>query len=122
MGSSAAWHGRCIRATPSGKRSSRLGNLGSSLADLVGGEEMIGPRVADRVEEAGAAVDMAPPLGMMALGIGAHIEKGVPVLVAQIRRLRWPIDMRLAAVAELQFRPFPAIWAVDAEQMRPHQN
>src|SRR3546814_14406425 len=81
---------------------------------------MIGPRVADRVEEAGAAVDMAPPLGMTALGIGAHIEKGVPVIVAQIRRQRCPIDLRLAAVPELQLRPFTALWAVDDEQMRTH--
>jgi len=74
---------------------------GSGFAGLVDREKVIRRGIAQRVKEAIAASGMAPALGVYALSIHAHVQKGCPFVIVKISRLQRPSDVRLAAIGEL---------------------
>src|SRR5690606_24226277 len=81
------------------------GRVRSRLAGLIGQQNTITDGVAHRVEEAPAAVHMPPTLEVDALRIGPHVEKIGPLLIVESGRITRTRDMRLAAIAELDFGP-----------------
>src|SRR5690606_28857854 len=89
------------------------------LASLVGGDELVADGVAHGVEEARATVDVAPALIGQALRVGADEEIGFELLVRNLGDVGGPRDMRLAGVAELEFRTlFLAVGAADQQHPR----
>src|SRR5690606_3118794 len=88
-------------------------------ARLVGHQEPVAHRIAGRVEEASAAMDMAPPFIGEALLVVAKEEELSELLVADRGDIVRPRDMRLAGPAEFEFRAiFLAIGAVDQKHAR----
>ena len=93
-----------------------VGEVGAGLARLVGEQEAVGDGLAHRVEEAGAAVDVAPALEVVAARVGADEEEVAPFLVGQLRRVGGPRDVRLARVGELELRAvLVAVGAMDQQ-------
>ena len=76
---------------------------------------MIGGRVAQRVEEAAAAVRVTPALGVHTAGVVTAVEKVRPLLHGDFRRLLRPGDVRLPAVHELRLGTLTAIGTLDQQ-------
>src|SRR6516225_2204627 len=78
----------------------RLASFGTDLrlrlAHLVGDQNLVADRVTEAVEEAGAAVGVAPALGVQAFRVGAVVEEVGPGRVVEIGRAPGPGDMGLA--------------------------
>src|SRR5690606_23634655 len=86
------------------------------LACLVGHEKPVGDGIAHGVEEARAAVDVAPALVGESLRVGADEEVALEFLVGKFAYALGPGDMRLAGMAKFEFGPlFLAIGATDEE-------
>src|SRR6185437_531753 len=84
------------------------GSCWRRLTRLVAAGEPVRHSVAHRIEETSAAVDVTPALGVPPLRIVAQEQMDRPGLVAHGRAIGGTGDMRLASVAELVFRAFPA--------------
>jgi hypothetical protein len=82
---------------------------------------MVRGRVTHRIEKASATACVAPPFGVDALGISAHVKKIGPCLIVEFRGLCGSREMCLAAVREFDFRPFPAEGADDEQHREASQ-
>src|SRR5580658_4549540 len=98
-----------------------LRQLRGLLTDAVGDEELIATGVAQRVEEAPAAMRVAPALGVYAAGVVARIEKIPPRLRVGRRRIWRAHQMRLAAVHELELRTRSTVGACNQQHRRRRQ-
>src|SRR5262245_20142972 len=92
--------------------------IGPRLAGPVDRQNLVAHRVAQHVEIASAAVPVTPAFRVRTFGVGAHIEKIGPLLIAGARRIRRPGNMRFAAVAELDLSSRAAIGTPDQEHGR----
>ena len=97
--------------------------LGAAMAGcgspaLVGGQEMIGGGVAQRIEEPAAAARMPPAFGVHALGVAAHVQEIASTSRSSIRRGRRAHQVRLAAVGEFDFGPLAAVGTEDEQHGR----
>src|SRR5215472_3217421 len=91
------------------------GRLRRPLARAISREEPVGRGIAERIEEAPAAVGVTPALGVHAAGVVALVEIGRPLLAAHLGRMRGARDVRLAAVDELGLGTLAAIGTLDQQ-------
>src|SRR5690606_34456582 len=76
------------------------------LSRLIREEKFVAHRIARGIEEAGAAVDVAPALEDDALGVRADEEITLKSLVRNIGNPGRPRHMPLAGMVELELRAF----------------
>src|SRR5690554_3005618 len=75
------------------------------FAGLVSHQELVRDGVACRVEESGAAANMAPALEMQPARIGTDEEELLEILSAERSDVGRPHDMGLAGIGEFDLRP-----------------
>src|ERR1700691_624294 len=100
--------GRRNRGGNSRRAPADLREGGSGLARFVGHQKMIGGGIAQRVEEAPAAMRVSPALRMHSLGVVAHVEKVRPGLIVEILGPGGPRNMGLAAIGKFELRALSA--------------
>src|ERR1700726_2784190 len=86
-----------------------------AFTHFVGCDEMVGGRVAHRVEELPAAVRVSPALGIQPLGVVAHVQEPGPFLRVGRGWLGRACDVGLSAVREFELRALATIGTCNEE-------